>query len=131
MTELSETARRLLDGSNFAVIATLMPDGAPQTSAVWVSRQGQNVVFATTQTLKLANIRRDPRVSITVSDRDDPYLELNLRGTVTSVDEAGGSQLIDELSALYYGTTPYPYHKPDMKWFAVHVQVERWRTNRD
>ena len=128
---LSATARRLLDEPNFAVIATLMPDGSPQTSAVWVARVGgDSVAFATTPTVKLANIRRDPRVSVTVYDRDDPYLELNLRGRVTLVDSSGGVALIDELSALYYGKSPYPYHKPGETWFAVTIGIERWRTNR-
>ena len=86
MPELSETARQLLDGPNVAVLATLMPDGCPQTTAVWVRRAGQDLVFATTPTVKLSNIRRDPRVSVTVCDRDDPYNELNLRGRVTSID---------------------------------------------
>jgi PPOX class probable F420-dependent enzyme len=131
MPELSETARRLLDGPNIAVLATLMPDGTPQTSAVWVARRGQALVFATTQTLKLANLRRDPRVSATVCDRDDPYLELNLRGLVTDVDSSAGVALIDELSELYYGRTPYPYHQPGQAWFAVSVEIGRWRTNRD
>ena len=131
VTPLSATARRLLDEPNIAVIATLMPDGAPQTSAVWVARAGDDsVTFATTATLKLANLGRDPRVSVTVYDRADPYLELNLRGRVTSVDAAGGVALIDELSALYYGKSPYPYHKPGETWFAVTIGIERWRTNR-
>jgi PPOX class probable F420-dependent enzyme len=131
MPELSPTARQLLDGPNIAVLATLMPDGTPQTSAIWVARRGEMLVFATTQTVKLANLRRDPRVSVTVCDAEDPYLELNLRGTVTAVDEAGGVPLIDELSQLYYGKTPYPYHQPGQAWFAVSVQIDRWRTNRD
>jgi PPOX class probable F420-dependent enzyme len=127
----SETARRLLDEPNIAVIATLMPDGSPQTSAVWVALAGDDsVTFATTPTLKLANIRRDPRVSVTVYDRDDPYLELNIRGRVTSVGSSRGVALIDELSSLYYGKFPYPYHKPGETWFAVTIGVERWRTNR-
>ena len=128
---LSATAQRLLDEPNIAVIASLMPDGSPQTSAVWVTRDGDEVVFATTETLKLANVGRDPRVSVTVCDRDDPYLELNIRGTVTSVDPDRGVALIDELSELYYGKTPYPYHKPGQTWYAVTVRVDRWRTNRD
>jgi len=129
---LSATARRLLDEPNIAVIATLMPDGAPQTSAVWVTRAGEDsVAFATTPTLKLANVRRDPRVSVTVYDREDPYLELNIRGRVTSVDPARGVALIDGLSSAYYGKTPYPYHKPGEIWFAVTIGIERWRTNRD
>jgi PPOX class probable F420-dependent enzyme len=131
MPELSPTACRLLDGPNVAVIATLMPGGAPQTSAVWVARRGDAIVFATTQTLKLSNVRRDPRVSVTVCDRDDPYLELNLRGSVTSVTQDGGTELIDELSQLYYGKSPYPYHQPGETWFAARIEIERWRTNRD
>lgn len=132
MPELSRTARRLLDEPNFATIATLMPGGEPQTSAIWVTRrEDDSVLFATTQTLKLSNIRRDPRVSLTVCDREDPYLELNLRGTVASIDEAGGIALIDALSQEYYGKTPYPYHKPGQAWFAVRVEIGRWRTNRD
>lgn len=131
MPELSPTAQRLLDEPNIAVIATLMPDGSPQTSAVWVTRRTGSVALATTQTLKLSNIRRDPRVSVTVYDRDDPYLELNIRGTVTSIDKSGGTALIDELSQLYYGKSPYPYHKPGQAWFAVGIQIEHWRTNRD
>jgi PPOX class probable F420-dependent enzyme len=131
MPELSETAQRLLDGPNIAVLATLMPDGSPQTTAVWVARRGQMLVFATTQTLKLRNVQRDPRVSVTVYDRDDAYLELNVRGRVTGIDQAGGTALIDELSQLYYGTTPYPYHQPGQTWFSVGVQIDRWRTNRD
>lgn len=132
MPELSQTARRLLDEPNFATIATLMPGGEPQTSAIWVTRrEDDSVLFATTQTLKLSNIRRDPRVSLTVCDRADPYLELNLRGTVASIDEASGVALIDALSQEYYGKTPYPYHKPGQAWFAVRVEIGRWRTNRD
>ena len=129
---LSATARRLLDEPNIAVVATLMPDGSPQTSAVWVTRAGDDSLeFATTPTLKLANVRRDPRVSVTVCDREDPYLELNIRGLVTSVDPSRGVALIDELSSSYYGKTPYPYHQPGQTWFAVTIAVVRWRTNRD
>jgi PPOX class probable F420-dependent enzyme len=127
----SEAARRLLDGPNIAVLATLMPDGAPQTTAVWIARRGESLMFATTPTLKLANIRRDPRVALTVCDREDPYFEFNARGRVVEIDEAAGTALIDELSALYYGKSPYPYHKPGLAWYAVRIEIDRWRTNRD
>ena len=71
MPELSQTARRLLDEPNFAVIATLMPGGEPQTSAVWVTRQDDDsVVFATTPTVKLrtsAATRESRSPSVTVT----------------------------------------------------------------
>ena len=60
-----------------------------------------------------------------------PTSRLNIRGRVTSVDPSGGVALIDELSSLYYGKFPYPYHKPGETWFAVTIGIERWRTNRD
>jgi PPOX class probable F420-dependent enzyme len=130
MRELSPTARRLLDEPNIAVLATLMEDGTPQTSAVWLTRSGEDVLFATTETLKLRNLQRDPRVSFTVIDRDDPYLELNARGRVTET-EADGGRLIDQLSAQYYGKSPYPYHQDGQQWYAVRIALTRWRTNRD
>jgi PPOX class probable F420-dependent enzyme len=130
MRELSATARRLLDEPNIAVLATLMEDGTAQTSAVWLTRSGDDVLFTTTETLKLRNLRRDPRVSFTVIDRDDSYLELNAKGLVTMI-EADGGKLIDQLSAQYYGKSPYPYHKDDQQWYAVRIALARWRTNRD
>lgn len=130
MRELSATARKLLDEPNIAVLATLMEDGTAQTSAVWLTRSGDDVLFTTTETLKLRNLRRDPRVSFTVIDRDDPYLELNARGLVTMI-EADGGRLIDQLSAQYYGKSPYPYHKDGQQWYAARIALARWRTNRD
>jgi PPOX class probable F420-dependent enzyme len=130
-TVLSENARALLDGPNIAVLATLMPGGEPQTTAVWVARDGDDtVVIATTETLKLKNMRRDRRVSLTIIDRDDPYLELNARGQVVDIDADAGKALIDELSQSYYGTTPYPYHQEGQTWFAVRIRLDRVRTNR-
>jgi PPOX class probable F420-dependent enzyme len=129
--ELSATARALLDEPNIAVLATLMEDGGPQTSAVWVSRSDEDVLIATTDNMKLRNMRRDPAVSFTVIDRNDPYLELNCRGTVVAIDEGAGVPLIDALSQQYYGKSPYPYHKQGEQWYAVRIVLDRWRTNRD
>jgi PPOX class probable F420-dependent enzyme len=70
---LSEATLRLLDGRNYAVLATVNPDGSPQTSAVWVGRDGEDLLFSTVEgRVKHRNMRRDPRVSVTVLDSADP-----------------------------------------------------------
>jgi PPOX class probable F420-dependent enzyme len=84
-------------------VATLNPDGAPQTSVVWVKRDGDTVLFSTTRgRRKELNLSRDPRTSLTVFDSVDAYKYVEIRGTV-EITEEGGRALIDELSHKYYG----------------------------
>ena len=78
---LNDEIRRLLDGRHFAVLATINPDGAPQTSAMWVGRDGDDVLFSTVAgRRKHRNLERDPRASVTVLDSGDPYNYVELRG---------------------------------------------------
>jgi PPOX class probable F420-dependent enzyme len=79
---LDETTRKLLDGKNFATVATVNPDGGPQASVVWILRDGDTVLFsAVASRRKVLNLTRDPRVSLTVFDLANPYQSLELRGT--------------------------------------------------
>ena len=80
---LSTEIRALLDGSNFAHLATLMPDGSPQSVPVWVGREGDHILICTGEgSLKAKNTRRDPRISLSIVDFHDPYQEAQLRGRV-------------------------------------------------
>jgi PPOX class probable F420-dependent enzyme len=100
---LNDASRALIDGLNFATIATLNPDGSPQTSVVWVTRDGDDLLFSTVVgRRKERNLRRDPRVSVTIFDQQQPYSYIEVRGTVT-LDTAGGRELIDALSHKYRG----------------------------
>jgi len=74
----------LLDGRNYAVLATINPDGSPHTSAMWISRDGDDVLFSTVEgRVKHRNMLRDPRVSVTVWDSADPEISVDLRGRVS------------------------------------------------
>ena len=85
----------------FAVLTTINPDGGPQSSVVWVKRDGDDVVLSTIRgRRKCRNMERDPRVTLLAYDPADPYYYEELRGTVT-LTEAGGDALIDELSRAY------------------------------
>ena len=87
---LSEATLRLLDGRNYAVLATVNPDGSPQTSVVWVGRNGDDLLFSTVQgRVKHRNMLRDPRVSVTVIDSSDPENYVELRGRVSMTPDVG------------------------------------------
>ena len=87
---LSEATLRLLDGRNYAVLATVNADGSPQTSVMWVGRDGGDLLFSTVEgRLKHRNMARDPRVSVTVIDSSDPDNYVELRGRVSMVPDPG------------------------------------------
>ena len=99
----NEATKALFDGKNFPVIATINADGSAQTSVVWAKRDGDAVLFATVRgRLKERNMRRDPRVSLSVFDLEDPLKYVEIRGRA-EITEEGGRELINELSHKYDG----------------------------
>jgi PPOX class probable F420-dependent enzyme len=103
---LDETARELLDGKNFATVATLRPDGAPQSSVVWVARDGDTAVFSTTAgRQKARNLTRDPRISLAVFDLHNPYLSVEIRGRAELIADPD-KVLPHALSHKYLGIDP-------------------------
>ncbi|MFE6816554.1 MULTISPECIES: PPOX class F420-dependent oxidoreductase [unclassified Streptomyces] len=88
--EMNDAVRGLLDAPHMAVLATLQPDGSPQSSVVWVSRDGGELLISTTESRRKArNMLRDPRVGLTVFDPADPELYVEIRGTATVTEDTG------------------------------------------
>ncbi|RKT17188.1 PPOX class probable F420-dependent enzyme [Streptomyces sp. 1114.5] len=111
--QLSDRAKALIDGKSFAVVSTIQPDGSPQSSVVWVKRDGDDILFSTVEgRRKHLNLVRDPRVSILVNPADSPYEYFEARGEVTLTTE-GGRELIDELAGKYRGEDKYTWDGPD------------------
>ncbi|WP_210587526.1 PPOX class F420-dependent oxidoreductase [Streptomyces sp. GESEQ-35] len=107
-----ESVRTLLDGRNFASVATLGPDGAPQNSVVWIKREGDTVLFSSTDgRQKVRNLRRDPRISLSVFELANPYTSVEIRGTAEILPDED-KRLPHELSHKYLGTYP-PAEKDD------------------
>lgn len=103
MTELPELARELVDGRNFAVVATVQPDGAPQSSVVWIRRDGDDVLFSTAKgRRKTANLSADARVSVLVTDATSAYRYVEIRGRAEITDDPTAA-LINELAHKYTG----------------------------
>ena len=100
---LNEAVRKLLDEPNHAVLGTVNRDGSPQTSVVWVTRDGDDVLISTAAgRRKDRNMRRDPRVSLSVWDAGDPETYAEIRG-LAAVTEDAGRQLAVQLAEKYDG----------------------------
>lgn len=107
MPNLSETAAELLDRPIVAALTTLQSDGSPQTTAVWVGRDGDDVLVPVKRSLhKTANMRRDPRVTLLLIDPAQQERSLEVRGTVRLEDDPTSS-LAKRLTVKYDGV-PMP-----------------------
>ena len=96
----------------FAQLATLNVDGSPQVTPVWVDYDGTHVRFNTAKgRLKDKNLRRNPSVALAISDPDNPYRYVQVRGRVTEVTESGADAHIDSLAKKYLGQDKYPYRQ--------------------
>ena len=103
---LSDATLALIDGKNYAVLATINPDGSPQTSVLWVGRDGNDLLFSTVAgRVKHRNMERDPRVSATVLDSADPENYVELRGRVSMTPDVDRA-LDTRLSWKYDGRDP-------------------------
>ena len=109
MTALPEDVRRLFDGANYAHLATLLPDGAPHSVPLWVDLEGDRIALLTSPgSRKARNLERDPRVAISITDRDQPFAMGLVRGRVAErIDGDRAWPIIDRLSQKYLGQ-PYP-----------------------
>ena len=113
MSKLPELAHKLItEGKNFAAVATLMPDGLPQISMVWIDSDGELVIFNTAEGRAKANLRRDPRVAVTVMNSENPYEQVMIRGLVVEMTHNGADVHIDRLAKKYLGVDKYPYRGP-------------------
>jgi PPOX class probable F420-dependent enzyme len=111
MAELSASARNKVDAPNLAFLATVMEDGSPQVTPVWIARENGNITFNTALgRVKEKNMRRDPRVAISIADKDDPYDKVCIRGRVVEIIEGEeADRQIDELAKKYLSRDEYPW----------------------
>ena len=104
---LPDGAKDILDRAEFATIATILPSGQPHLSVVWVERDGNDLLLSTTRgRRKTLNLEADPRATVLVYPRDNPYSYIEVRGTAELTEE-GGRDLIDRLAQAYTGADRY------------------------
>lgn len=123
---LSDLAKELLDAPTFVTFTTVNSDGSPQSTVLWVKRDGDDVLVSTVLgRVKPRNLDRDPRVSVVAFDPADPYRYVEIRGTATMTED-GGPELIQELSHKYDGK-PFGAEGPDTRRVVVRVTPTRVR----
>jgi len=106
---LSSDLKKLIDGVNFAHLATLLPDGSPHSAPVWIAREGDLLLICTeAHSLKGKNTERDPRVALSIVDFGDPYTEAQIRGRVIERRPDPQLKYYDLMSQKYVGK-PWPY----------------------
>jgi PPOX class probable F420-dependent enzyme len=123
---LTPEVKQLIDRPNFAHLATLMPDGSPQSVPVWIGREGDRLVICTGETsLKAKNTRRDPRVAISIVELTNPYEEVQIRARVVERRPDPELKTLDPISYKYTGK-PFPMRGPEGR-VALILEVEKAR----
>lgn len=124
--KLTSKATRLIEGKNFAHLATVMPDGSPQVSPVWIDHVGDTVLVNTAEgRVKQRNVARDPRVAISIVDQSDPYDKVLIRGRAVAQTSQGADEHIDSLAKKYIGKDKYPWRAPGEKRIIIRIEPGR------
>ena len=122
---LSQSVKKILEDKAYGHVITFDESGKPQVTMVWVDVDGDDVVFNTAEgRLKPKNLRRDPRVIVSVQDRNDPQSYMVFHGKAT-VTEAGADAHIDKLAKRFLGADKYPFRQPGEKRLIVRVKPDR------
>ena len=122
---IPEKYRDLITKRAFASLGTVMPDGRPQVTPVWVDLEGDQVLINSAKgRQKDRNLRRDPRVALAIIDPDNPYRYLEIRGRVSEITEDGADAHIDKMAKKYLGVDKYPYRQPGETRVLYKIQPE-------
>lgn len=124
--QISEGIRKMFEEANFGHLATLMPDGSPQVTAVWVDFDGTHILVNTAEgRQKPRNVRRDPRVAIDVIRQGSEYAFAQVRGRVVEITREGAEEHIDKLAKKYLGRDKYPFRQPGEQRIIIKIAPER------
>jgi PPOX class probable F420-dependent enzyme len=122
---LPQSVKKIMEDKAYGHVVTLGAGGKPQVTMVWMDVDGDDVLFNTAEgRVKPKNLRRDPRIVISVQDRNDLQSHLVFHGTAT-VTEAGADDHIDKLAKRFLGADKYPFRRPGEKRLIVRVKVDR------
>jgi PPOX class probable F420-dependent enzyme len=123
MAEITDAVREIIEKKTIGHLATLMPDGSPQSSPVWIDVDGDEIVFNTAEgRTKPHNLRRDARVALSFTDPDDPYSFVLVRGEVTHVTPEGADEHIDSLAKKYLDKDEYPFRQSGEERLIVRIK---------
>ena len=115
----------LFEKKAFAHLATLMPDGTPQVTPVWIDHDGDYILVNSARgRRKDKNMERNKAVALSIQDPENPYRYLEVRGKVVEITESGADQHIDRMAKKYMGVDTYPYRQPAEKRVIYKIKPE-------
>jgi len=122
---LPQSVKKLLQDKAYGHVVTYNDKGTGQLTMVWMDVDGDDVLFNTSEgRRKSQNLRRDPRVIVSVQDRNDPQAHAVFYGKAR-VTEAGADEHIDKLAKRFLGADKYPFRQPGEKRLVVRISVDR------
>lgn len=125
---IDDSDRELLEHPNFCMVATVREDGTPHVTPTWVDLDGDLVLLNTAEGRAWPrNLRRDPRVTLTIPDRENPYDYVTIRGRVAEDTHEGAEEHIDQLAMKYLGKETYPFRQPGEERVIFKIAPERVR----
>src|SRR5579864_7687668 len=120
--------RELLDAPNYVHLSTLRADGSPRNWVVWVGLEGDHILVCTSDAIwKAKDMRRDPRVALSVTDTANPYRMAAIQGRVVEVRRDEDCRYTDRIS-FKYTNAPFPSRGPDRVCFVIAVEQAAQRT---
>jgi PPOX class probable F420-dependent enzyme len=126
MRALTDKVKQVLGKKVFVHLATVMPDGSPQVSPVWVDIDGNTLLINSAEgRLKDRNVRKDKRVALSFTDPDNPYHAVMIRGRVVEITNQDADQHIDKMAKKYLGRDKYPGRQPGEKRVLYRIEPER------
>lgn len=129
MVEIPQSHRDIIEGPNIAHVATLMPDGSPHSTPVWIDIDGNDLVFNTAEgRQKVRNLDRDGRVAISIHDSANPYRYIQVRGRVVEKTHEGADAHIDKMAKKYLGQDTYPWRGPNEQRVIYRIRPEHIST---
>lgn len=124
-TAIPQSHADILQKKGFAHVATIGPHGEPQSSPVWFGWDGNELSFSqTTGRQKYRNLKSDSRIALSITDPDNPYRYIEIRGVVDRIDEDADNEFIDSMAKKYLDQDAYPWHQPGDHRVIVRVRPE-------
>jgi PPOX class probable F420-dependent enzyme len=124
--EISEPAANIIKQRNFAFLATLSKDGSPQVTPIWIDIDDTTILVNTAEgRIKQKNVSRDPRVSISLIDEENPYSMVTIKGRVIEQTNDGADEHIDKLAKKYLNIDKYPEHSSSIKRIILKIKPEK------
>jgi PPOX class probable F420-dependent enzyme len=122
----NQEIKRLFDSKNLAYLATLMDDGSPQVTPIWVDIEGNVILVNTAEgRVKQKNVSRDPRVAISTVDNANPYEMVTVRGKVVEQTRRGADEHINKMAKKYLGMDKYPFKMPGEQRILLKIQPDK------